>query len=334
MIHSNKAEKVISTYLSNWEGLKYVHASYDVLVSTGRMSCFKPNLQNVPRKGNIRECFVPDTGFLLCAIDYGQLELCTLAQVMENIFRKSKVHNHLLEAINDDRDLHCLTASNLMGVKYEEVLEGVASGDADCKQMRQLSKALNFGIPGGIGAKTFVQYAGGYDIRLSLEESESAIKAFFDTFPEVREYLNWINDNNRTDDGGFIVYQHSTDRVRRLNAEGYCAAANSYFQGLAGDGAKRALVDCFQACTFNEKSPAYGSYPLIIIHDEIVFQVPEANAAVAANELSRIMINAMGKLMPDVKVIKAEPALTNRWYKGAEPVYDANGELTLWTPNQ
>jgi len=328
-----KVEKMVTTYLKAWEGHDLIHSSYDVLKETGRMSSEKPNMQNIPRKHGMRGCFLPREGYYFCAVDYSQIELCALAQVLKLYFVDfPKVEMNLLQAINEDKDLHILMASNLLDLSYERTLELYKDGDEEIKEYRQLSKALNFGIPGGIGAPTFIHYASDYGVDISLEQSQNAIDIFFETFPEVKSYLNSIGQSKK--DKSFYVNHYFTDRVRRLGSDGFCATANCYFQGMAADGIKRALIDVTAHCYFEPESLCYGSLPVVIVHDEIIFEVPKENSNDIAQYLSSIMVFSMQTIMPDVKTLKAEPVLMDRWYKEAEPTYDKEGFLIPWTPEK
>ena len=317
-------EKALTTYLLPWQGNDKIFPEYDILKDSGRMSCKKPNIQNVPRAGRIRGCIVPSPGMVFCAIDFSQLELCSLSQVIkENL---PHVEPEMLNAINAGLDLHCLTGSTIAGIPYDEFIDNLS----DYKEYRQMAKAANFGFPGGLGNKTFKDFAkASYGLILDDKTVAKIKKAYFKTFPDVRAYLDNIESYlTDTDEGTFYrCEQLFTDRVRMVKKEKYCAAANTFFQGLAADGIKHALIKAFEYCWFEDKE----CYPIMIIHDEIIFELPEdADMSPRASVLSEIMVNAMQTWLPDVTNIQAAPALMKRWEKEAEPVFDKEGDLIIW----
>lgn len=317
--------KALSTYLKPWHGKERIYTQYDVLKDTGRMSSFKPNIQNVPRFGRIRGCIVPSEGNVFCAIDFSQLELCALAQVIKE--QLPDIEHCLLNAINEGKDLHCLTASTIIGMEYDEFMEQ----KVELKDFRQMAKAANFGLPGGLGAATFQAFARkSYGVTLDDDDVKDIISAYFETFPDVKAYLKSIPKLKVTTDLDtfYKCEQLFTDRVRMISEKGYCSAANTFFQGLASDGVKSALIDVAEYCWFGLKGTVN---PVMIIHDEIIFEIPnDKYMGKQALELSDIMVEAMQKWMPDVTNIQAEPALMERWEKEAEPTYNDKGELILW----
>lgn len=326
------ASTQVNTFLSNWRGKEYIKPNINVLVSSGRMSCQKPNLQNVSRKGRIRGCFIPKEGYYFCSLDYGQLELLTFAQAMKVISDENSFgwETNMLDAINDGLDLHCLTASISMGLPYHKVVELVKAKDPTAKDERQRSKATNFGLPGGLGEDTLIVYAKtNYGITVTRQQARDSIKAFFSSFPEVKEYFKYINNHLLVskDIGDFYMCkQIGTDRIRAIPEGGYCAACNTFFQGLAADGVKKVTIDLMNATMFGELK----SELKMIIHDEFLFEVPIHSAHEESMQLANIMVESMKQVLPDVKKIKVEPALMVRWEKDAEYLLDANGKLIPW----
>jgi len=114
---------------------------------------------------------------------------------------------------------------------------------------------------------------------------------------------------------------------------GFTQACNTFFQGLAADGAKAALFEVSQRCYSKPASYLYGSRPIMFIHDEIVLETPANKAAAAADELAKTMSEVMREFTPDIP-IKTEVALMDRWYKDAEEVRDSSGKLLKWEPGQ
>ncbi len=169
--------KLRSTYVGHLReagGQTFPH--YNLLVRTGRTSCSRPNIQNLPRSGGIRECLVPSPGHVLIACDYCVLELCALAQICYGRYGKS----HMLELINQGVDLHRHVAAMITGIPESQVT----------KAERQKAKAVSFGLPGGMGTRGLRGYAkSAYGADLTEEEAESWRSAWVNLFPEMEPYL-------------------------------------------------------------------------------------------------------------------------------------------------
>ena len=294
-------------------------SSPNVLVATGRTSWRGPNLQNPPRKGGYRECFIARPGYIMVTCDWSVAELCALAQVQLDWFGTSR----LADVINSGKDVHWAMAAEMLGVSYEEVFT-----HPEGKSTRQLAKVPNFGLPGGLGAETFVHYAKGYGFELTLERAQELIEVWRRAWPESVRYLQTIGFKCDAT-GDFTAVQSRSGRIR--GAVHYTNGANGYFQGMVSDIAKAALWRVQQECWADPSSPLYGSRPWLLLHDEILMESPEDKAHDAAMRLQAIMEETAMLYHPDVKS-KAEPALMRRWYKGADPVYDENGRLIPWTP--
>jgi len=305
-----------------------IHPSYDALKVTGRSSSFKPNIQQIPRSGGIREAMVARPGFKLIMCDYSTLELRALAQITLNL--PSVNQSTMAQALCAGQDLHLRLAADILHISYEEAQERIANGDKEVKDARQLAKVPNFGIPGGMTSPySLMEYAEGYGITgMTYGEAQKLMDAWWKTWPEMREYFNWL-DLQCDWSGDQTVVQHSSGRIRANTRK--TAAANSYFQGLAADGGRAAVWAVQKACWVEKDSPLFGCRMNAYVHDEIIMEAPEGRWREAALELQRVMEFAMGQYVPDIPVI-AEPAVADRWYKSAEPVYDDAGILQIWEP--
>jgi DNA polymerase I-like protein with 3'-5' exonuclease and polymerase domains len=311
-----------------------INPAWNTLVESGRTSCREPNLQNLPRKGGVRECFVPRKGFIFSAADYSTLELCTLAQVCLDLFGWSS----MADALHAGQDLHLRMAAAILGITYDEA--HARKKTPEVKEMRQLAKAANFGYPGGLGAASFATYAHAtYGVTVTEEESRALKAQWLAAWPEMRLFFDHVGEKLAMRDS-FDLVQPRSGRVR--GGVGYCDGCNSHFQGLAADGAKAAMfyiqqesyVGYSELWTREEHatpSPLYGCRMVAFIHDEFVLEVPETIdlARAATTRLLEVMVQGMGIYVPDVP-IKAEPTLMTRWYKDAEPVYDDAGNLLVW----
>jgi DNA polymerase I-like protein with 3'-5' exonuclease and polymerase domains len=173
-----------------------IHGRFNVLVNTGRTSCRSGddaglNLQNLPCGDGVRECLCPAPGHLLLSIDYGGIELVALAQQMLTQGGQSA----MAEAIRRGADLHALYAAHRDGHDIHALLRwdktslmALLGLDADKKRKR--SKPVNFGYPGGLGAKTFVTYAkAAYGVDLTEEEARAEKEHWLNCWPEMRQHL-------------------------------------------------------------------------------------------------------------------------------------------------
>jgi DNA polymerase I-like protein with 3'-5' exonuclease and polymerase domains len=322
----NHTQKLLSTYVPALEGgvNHPINAFFRPLVETGRVSCRRPNLMNLPRFPGVRECFVPREGYVFCTVDYDTLELCTLAQCCIWLVGQSE----LGEAINAGLDPHLDFAANMMGIEYEHAKELKAAQDEEVKHYRQLAKVANFGLPGGLGAKKFVKFAAGQDVFITLEEATALKNQWLHQWPEMHKYFGAINRLVGHTGEGTLV-QFVSNRVR--GGVTYTAACNSYFQGLAADGAKEANFRIQKECYIDTASVLFGSRMSCFVHDETILEHPIEDAHIRADRQADVMCEAMQTFVPDIK-IKASPALMFKWYKDAEGVYDAKGKLIPWEP--
>lgn len=184
-------------YVAAMAGDCEVHPRYNPLLKTGRVSAYSPNFQQAPRSADFRRLFVARDGRLLLTADYSFIELRTLAAVCLARYGKSV----LADVIRGGMDPHSHTAAMISGRPYEQVLlyAGLAKGDprekdpdcAPCRQARQAAKALNFGLPGGLGAARLAAYAkDSYGVDMTPEEAAAFRKKIVtEVYPELALYL-------------------------------------------------------------------------------------------------------------------------------------------------
>ena len=274
-------DKLLKTYIPSLKK-PTAHPSYSLMMETGRTSSSKPNIQNLPRNGGVRECYVPRAGYKMYSIDYSTLELAALSQVCLTLFGASAMG----EAINAGADLHQEFA-NTAGTS------------------RQQAKAANFGFPAGMSADSFADYARGYGVE--VEDPEAVRASWFKRWPEMKRYFDWVNDQIGYHGEGVFTQIGSN---RRRAGCGYTQGCNTMFQGLAADGAKCALFDVAEACYVGVL--AGTTYPIAFIHDEILIETTDPRAA---GVVASIMVNAMREWIHDIK-IEAEPSEPmERWSK-------------------
>jgi DNA polymerase I len=281
------------------------------------------NLQNFPREEGVRDLVMPRPRFWWLSVDYDSLELRGLAQVCLWICGSSRLAERYQE--NPNFDPHTELAATLMGVSSAEALQLKKAGDKRLKHFRQLAKVANFGYMGGLGAKRFVDYAkGSYGVEVTQNEAYKLKDAWFETWPEMRKYFEYVG---YTSEIGEPVKQFVSNRIR--GRVGFTDGCNTRVQGLAADGAKRALFAVSRACYVEPSDALYGSRLVTSIHDENCLEVPIVTAHEAALSCVKIMEDEMSVVMPDIP-IRVTPALSTYWIKAAEPTYDANGRLIPW----
>lgn len=319
-------------------------AEYNPLVESGRTSCRAPNMQNPPRKGGVRECFVPRPGTVFCSVDYDTLEMRTLAQACLDLVGFSR----LAEELRLDEDPHLNLAADLLKIPRDVAKRRFANGDPEIDDARQFCKIGNFGFPGGMGIDAFIDYAMGYGRSVSLEDATKLHEAWFAARPEMRAYFKLVSSYCGIDEAKHLVSLRSgmvRGRVR------YTAACNHYFQNLAANGAKEALWRVGQECYLGRwtegvkmprgmspsdgPSPLHGCRPVIFLHDQIIMEVPDdlELAHAAGERLAQVLIDTMQEWVPDVP-IKASPILMRRWYKKAKTTRNDQGRLVPWEPAQ
>ncbi len=275
--------KLKSTYTDALPGYvhpetKRVHTSYSLAsTTTGRLSSSEPNLQNIPVRTSegrkIRTAFISTPGHKLISADYSQIELRVLAHVAEI--------PQLTQAFADGVDIHAMTASEMFGVP----VEGMPS------EVRRRAKAINFGIIYGISAF-------GLANQLSIERSEAGdyIKKYFERFPGIRDYMDSRKQMAR--DKGYVEtifgrrinypeIRSSNPSVRAFNER---AAINAPIQGSAADIIRRAMIKMEPALA--EAGLDDRVRMLLQVHDELIFEVEDADVEKATPIIVSVMENA------------------------------------------
>lgn len=300
-----------------------VQANFNTLLETGRTSS-SPNVQNLPRKGGVRECFVPRAGRVFGAADYSQFELRTVAQV---VITALGITSKLAEALNAGFDPHLEIARRIVGCSYDEAAERYNAGDDEIDTARQVGKVANFGFPGGLGVRKFVVYARkSYGVTLTEDEARALKRYWIEAWPEFVPYFDWIG----------IQCEHGPAKIKQVFVDRYrggCSfpeACNTLFQGLAADAAKHSGFLIARACYADPDSPLFGARPVNFVHDEFIVEIADdEHASDAAEEIARLMVEGASKFLPDVPPL-AEPYLMRRWSKRAKAIRDERGRLVPW----
>lgn len=320
-------QKMLNTYVEAYRAGQdhAMNATWVPLVASGRTASRAPNLQNPPRNGGLRECLVPRKGWAFISVDYDFLELRTLAQSCLDLLG----HSALADAIRAGEDPHLSMAAEILGITYEEAL--ARKKEPQVKDARQLAKAANFGLPGGLGADNFREYAWAtYRVKLSPSEATQLIDTYHRRWPEIRRFFAHVK--RLAGAGGATL---TLPRIGRVRGDcGFCDGCNYFFQGPAASGAKESLYRVSRACYAEPESPLYGCRPVLFVHDEIIIEAPLDRVDAAGRELARIMRDTMVEVAtPDVPS-GASPAAMLCWTKAAEAVFDADGKLIPWQPKE
>jgi len=282
--------------LPNFINLKTnrIHAIWNQAgTTTGRLSSEKPNLQNIPQKGDwgkqIRKAFISKKSFSLISLDYSQIELRLAAHLSGDV--------KMIEAFNQDRDIHKITAAYIHNIPEDKV----------SASMRQKAKILNFGIIYGMGNKAFAQSAG-----ISLNEARSFREEYFSNFSGLKNYLDFSLENAKK-----LGYAETIFGRKRflplLGGLGRIArgqeriALNMPIQGLAADIIKIAMVKIQEF--IKEKHMEKDIITLIQIHDELILEVKSEIIKEVVSPFKNIMENA-AKLGVS---LKADVRIGNKW---------------------
>ena len=255
-------KKLIGTYIDALPKLinphtGHIHTSFNqTITATGRLSSSDPNLQNIPIRGEdgkeIRKAFIPEPGCLFFSADYSQIELRVMAHLSQD--------PQMIEVFREGKDLHAATAANIYKKPIEEVT----------RDERTKSKRANFGIIYGI---TVFGLAERLDI--PRDEAKMLIDGYFDTFPQVHDYMEKSKDVARQQ--GYVTTLFGRRRylpdINSANGtvRGFAErnAINAPIQGTAADIIKVAMIHIFQRF----KAEGIKSKMILQVHDELNFSV-------------------------------------------------------------
>ncbi len=274
-----------------------VHTSYSLAAtSTGRLSSTDPNLQNIPVRTaegrQIRTAFVAGPGHKLVSADYSQIELRVLAHIAGI--------DQLKKAFADGLDIHAMTASEM----FDTPVEGMDPS------IRRKAKAINFGIIYGISAFGLAN-----QLSIPREEAGRYIKTYFERFPGIKDYMEHTKAFCRSN--GFVetVFGRRMHfpRIKSPNASERAfqerAAINAPIQGSAADIIRRAMIRMPQALA----DAGLSARMLLQVHDELIFEVPEAETDATIKVASEIMIAAPLPAVAFAVPIQVDARAADNW---------------------
>lgn len=346
LLEYRKLVKILGTYVDGLTeaicpSTRRIHTSFrQAGTVTGRLSSARPNLQNIPARGDIgaliREAFTAEGDNALIVADYSQMEMCVMAHVSND--------DAMITAISDGLDLHSFTASRMLGVEYDDVVRakklsdfenpdeqydyaekayGMGMLDTDALMLRakellsarNAAKAIGFGLMYGRGPGALADELG-----VTRKEARELIDQWFQTFPSVRSYIDDIQRQARESDDHAVYTVFG--RPRRLTsitstqhgvrAKAERDAINSPIQGSASCIIKKAMIlidkdtelggDCLEGGSL-------GCKLLLQVHDEIMLECPQGVTEWVSEKMKEIMVTAANLRVP----LKATGGVALNW---------------------
>ena len=280
-------KKLLSTYVDALPEIinsdtGRIHTTFNQSVaSTGRLSSVRPNLQNIPirteRGMKIREAFIAKKGYSLLAADYSQIELRIMASLSKDA--------SMLEAFNNNLDIHSATAAKVYNVDLKDV----------DRAMRSSAKAVNFGIIYGISAFGLSQ-----NIGVSRTEAKQIIEQYFEEFPLVKKYMDMSiqiareNEFVETLFGRRRYLKDINSRNAIMRAASERNAINAPIQGTAADIIKIAMIKISKTLIEEDLK----SKMILQIHDELIFEMHPSEESKLRSIVENCMINASNLEVP------------------------------------
>lgn len=259
-----------------------VHTSFNQTVTaTGRLSSSRPNLQNIPVRGElaskIRKCFIAEDGFTFVSADYSQIELRLVAHMSKDPV--------LVDAFRKGEDIHTRTACEVFGIMPELVTS----------EMRRRAKAINFGIIYGMGP-----YGLSTELGISMKEALDYINRYFARYGKVKEFIDTTVEEAL--EKGFTTTLFGRRRfipelkspVESTVRFGQRLAINTPIQGTAADMIKFAMVRLWRRL----RDSSSGARMILQIHDELILEAPIGEAGRIKDLVKDVMEGVVQLLVP------------------------------------
>lgn len=253
----------LETFIKSWEKIQVddrIYPSFNITARTGRTTCSNPNLQQIPQDKNVRNLIEARPGWKILECDFSQVELRVASMFSGDA--------NMQHAYNSGSDLHSKTTELLFG-------DTSNLSKQEQKRKRTEAKSMNFGFLYGMSAKTFVDYAKGYGLNITEEQSEGFRNNFFEAYPRLlpwhEECKEYARKNGHTwspiGRKRFLPDINSSNWSDRGQAERQ--SVNSGVQGFASDMCISALSDIvFSDIIDHERCKVLGS-----VHDAILFEI-------------------------------------------------------------
>ena len=271
-----------------------IHTNYNQIGTiTGRLSSNDPNLQNIPVRNEegrrIRQAFIAPKGCKIISADYSQIELRIMAHLSQD--------ESLLNAFAHDKDIHRVTAGEILGKAESEVTN----------EERRRAKAVNFGLIYGMSA-----FGLSKQINIPRKEAQFYIDRYFERYPGVQQYME--QTRQLAAEQGYVetlsgrrLYLpkiRSTNGIEKRGAER--AAINAPMQGTAADIIKTAMI---KMSKWIKNQSADNIKMVMQVHDELVFEVKDAFVEQYCTEIKKIMENCYKLSVP----LKVDVGIGNNW---------------------
>lgn len=274
--------KLNSTYVEGLLGIinpisGRIHSSFNqTITTTGRISSTEPNLQNIPVKTEmgreIRKVFIADEHSKLVDADYSQVELRVLAHMSGD--------EHMIEAFQNDIDIHSKTASQIFGVDVNDV----------SSKQRSEAKAINFGIVYG---KT--DFGLSQDLNIPVPQAKAYIESYFANYDKIKVFMDDAI-KNATDNGYALTIFNRRRYIPEINSSNFMVrnqgkrfAMNAPIQGSAADIIKIAMVNVFTRL----KDENLKSRLILQVHDELIVEAVEEELDKVCNIVKEEMESAV-----------------------------------------
>jgi DNA polymerase-1 len=299
IIEYRMLSKLYTTYI---EGLinaimedNKIHTIYmQTLTRTGRLSSVEPNLQNIPIRYEygklIRKAFISSKDSIIVSGDYSQIELRILAHMADV--------PTLIEAFNNDMDIHTKTAMDIFKVSHEEVNSN----------MRRIAKAVNFGIIYGISSFGLSE-----NLDIPVKEAKKFIDDYLITYPGIKDYMDkvikdaYLNGYVKTLLNRKRTISELNNKNYMIRLQGERIALNTPIQGTSADIIKKAMVDMSKRM----KELNLQSKMILQVHDELVFDVLKSEFDTVKNLIKDVMENTYKLKVP----LKVDIEYGENWYQ-------------------
>ena len=267
-----------------------VHTSYNQAVAiTGRLASSDPNLQNIPIRTaegrKVREAFIAPQGSKILSADYSQIELRIMAHLSQD--------ERLIEAFNNDEDIHKITAGEIFNTSIKNITN----------EQRRYAKVINFGLIYGMSPFGLAK-----NLNIERSAAQNYIDRYFTQYPSVRQYMDDAKQTAK--EKGYVETFfgrrlwlpeiNGSNGISRAAAER--AAINGPMQGTAADLIKLAMVEVHN---WIKNDPQIKGKMIMQVHDELVFEVPDGEVELFKETVPKLMKNVASLSVPLIADIGA-----------------------------
>ena len=292
--------KLNSTYVEGLipyinESTNRIHSTFhQTITATGRLSSSDPNLQNIPTRmelgKKLRKVFKPQQGYIYIDADYSQIELRVLAHISQD--------QNMIDAFNNDEDIHKQAASKVFNIPIEEVT----------KEQRSSAKAVNFGIVYGISDFGLAE-----QLKIPKKQAKQYIEQYLEKYNGIKEFMDKIVEE--TKEKGYVETLFNRRRyIPELNSNNYMvrqfgarAAMNTPIQGTAADIMKIAMINVYKEL----QKQKLDAKIVLQVHDELMIEANINEKEQVKQILKKCMEEAMKMRVP----LKVELSEALNWYE-------------------